>query len=354
LEFIKVVDNLSKKVNKVIASFLDKKIATTPFSQHRMYYSNIKDFILRGGKRLRPISLIQAYRGVIDSDEKIFLPAISVEFLHNATLIHDDLIDHDELRRSGPTFHVNYREWYRREISSKDKAEDFGNTMAILAGNTTYNLGIEILLSSKFSHDLICKAINLYQQVFQELIDGVMFESVIQTRDNVTMDEYLQMIKMKTSSLLEKSIQIGAVLGGAKPNQIKALSEYAVLVGQAFQIQDDILGTFGAESDTGKPTDGDIKEGKKTVLVVQAFNNVSTNQLNTLKNILGDPKANPSKVEKVRQIFKETGALENAKKIALELEEKSKKKLLKANPPLEKESQQFFLNLADFVVSRIY
>ncbi len=354
MEFIKVVDNLSQKVNKVLASFLDRKIATAPLSYHRIYYSNIKEFILRGGKRLRPISLIQAYRGVADSDEKIFLPAISVEFLHNATLIHDDLIDHDELRRSGPTFHVNYREWYKREISSKDKAEDFGNTMAILAGNSTYNLGIETLLSSKFPHDLICMAINLYQQVFQELIDGVMFESVIQTRNNVTMDEYLQMVKMKTSSLLEKSIQIGAVLGGAKSNQIKALSEYAVLVGQAFQIQDDILGTFGVESDTGKPTDGDIKEGKKTVLVVQAFNNASSNQLNTLKKILGDPKANPNKVEKVRKIFQETGALENSKKIALELGEKSKKKLLKAEPPLKKESQQFFLNLAEFVVSRIY
>ncbi len=354
MEFVEVVDNLSKKVNKALTSFLDRKIATAPLSYHKRYYSNIKEFILRGGKRLRPISLIQAYRGVANSDEKIFLPSISVELLHNATLIHDDLIDHDELRRNGPTFHINYREWYRREVSSKDKAEDFGNTMAILAGNTTYNLGIETLLSSNFPHDLICKAVNLYQQVFQELIDGVMFESVIQTKDNVTMDDYLQMIKMKTSSLLEKSIQMGAVLGGATSSQIKALSEYAVLLGQAFQIQDDILGTFGEESDTGKPTDGDIKEGKKTVLVVQAFNSASTAQLNILKKILGDSKADPKEIEKVRKIFQETGAIENSKKIALEMEEKSKQKLLKAQPPLKKESQQFFLNLADFVVSRIY
>ncbi|MGQ9722777.1 MAG: polyprenyl synthetase family protein [Candidatus Jordarchaeum sp.] len=354
MEFIQVVNNLSEKVDKTLASFLDKKIATAPFSYHRTYYLNIKEFILRGGKRLRPISLIQAYRGVADSDGKIFLPSISVEFLHNATLIHDDLIDHDELRRNGPTFHVNYREWYKKEISLKDKAEDFGNTMAILAGNTTYNLGIETLLSSKFNYDLICKAIELYQKVFQELINGVMFESVIQTRDNATMEDYLQMVKMKTSSLLEKSIQMGAVLARATPNQIKALSEYAVLVGQAFQIQDDILGTFGTESETGKPTDGDIKEGKRTVLVIQAFDNASINELNILKKVLGDSRADASKVEKVRRIFQETGALENSKKIALELEERAKKKLLKADPPLKKEAHQFFNNLADFVVSRIY
>nr|MDO8080016.1 polyprenyl synthetase family protein [Candidatus Freyarchaeota archaeon] len=354
MEFTQVVENLSKKVNQVLTSFLDRKIATAPFPDHKIYYSNIKEFILRGGKKLRPISLIQAYRGVADSNEKIFLPSISVELLHNATLIHDDLIDHDELRRNGPTFHVNYREWYRREVSSDGKAEDFGNTMAILGGNTTYNLGIEALLSSKFPHNLICEAINLYQNVFQELIEGVMFESLIQRRDNVTMDEYLKMIKMKTSALLEKSIQIGAVLGGATSNQIKALKEYAVLVGQAFQIQDDVLGTFGAESDTGKPTDGDIKEGKRTVLVVQTFNNASPKELNVLRKILGNSNANPSEVERVRKIFQETGALENSKKIALQLKEEAKKRLLKAKPPLNNEPQQFFLNLADFVVSRIY
>ena len=181
-----------------------------------------------------------------------------------------------------------------------------------------------------------------------------MFESVIQRRENVTMEEYLQMVRMKTSSLLEKSIQIGAMLGGAKNGQIKALKEYAVLVGQAFQIQDDILGTFGKESETGKPTDGDIKEGKKTVLVVQALNNASTSELNTLRKILGNPKASPSSIEKVRKIFRETGALENSKRLALELKEESKKRLLKAKPPLKNEPQEFFLNLADFVVSRIY
>ena len=142
------MDKLSKKVNQTLTSFLDRKIARAPFSYHKTYYSNIKEFIMRGGKRLRPISLIQAYRGVADSDGKIFLPSISVELLHNATLIHDDLIDHDELRRSGPTFHVKYREWYRSEISTDGEAEDFGSTMAILAGNTTYNLGVEAILSS--------------------------------------------------------------------------------------------------------------------------------------------------------------------------------------------------------------
>jgi geranylgeranyl diphosphate synthase type I len=353
LEFAQVVDDLSKKVNQVLASFLDRKISMAPSDYHKMYYSNIKEYVLRGGKKLRPISLIQAYRSVADSNEKIFLPSISVELLHNATLIHDDLIDHDELRRNGPTFHVNYREWYKREISSDGKAEDFGSTMAILGGNTTYNLGIEALLSSKFPHNLICETIGLYQNVFQELIEGVMFESLIQRKDNVTMDDYLKMIKMKTSALLEKSIQIGAVLGGAKSNQIKALNEYAVLMGQAFQIQDDVLGTFGVEADTGKPTDGDIKEGKRTALVVHAFNNATPKDLNALKKILGNSNANPSEVDRVRKIFQDTGALENSKKMALQLKEEAKKRLLKAKPPLNDEPKQFFLTLADFVVSRI-
>ncbi|MBS7246846.1 MAG: polyprenyl synthetase family protein [Candidatus Jordarchaeales archaeon] len=342
-----------KGVNAAINEFLDSKIthAITPY--HAEYYSNIKEFIMRGGKRLRPVSLVNAYFGVGGKNKgDVYKASISVELLHNATLIHDDLIDHDETRRGKETFHVKYRNWYNENFEG-ERGEDFGMTMAILGGNTVYNLGVEALLEAGFSSDLTCKAISKYQRVFEELIEGVMFETVLSMREKASFSEYMQMIKMKTAALLESSVEIGAILGGGSEKQVQALKEYAILVGQAFQIQDDILGTFGEEEETGKPTDGDIKEGKKTALVVYALEAAGPEELSVLRSVLGKRNATPSEVEEVRRVFMNTGALERARETAIKLKSEAKEKIRSMKPSLTKEAEEYFLGLADFVVERI-
>nr|MDO8062571.1 polyprenyl synthetase family protein [Candidatus Freyrarchaeum guaymaensis] len=354
LSFQEQVGKYLERVNASIEAFFERKIARAVSPYHAEYYSNIKEFIMRGGKRLRPISLINAYFGVGGKNQgDIYKASISVELLHNATLIHDDLIDHDETRRGGETFHVKYRNWYLDNFEA-GKEDDFGMTMAILGGNTTYNLGLEALIESGFSSDLICKAISLYQEVFEELIDGVMFETVLSMKERVTMDEYMYMVKMKTASLLEKSIEIGATLGGGTASQIQALKEYAILVGQAFQIQDDILGTFGDEGVTGKPVDSDIREGKKTILVVNAMEAVNPEELRVLREVLGKREAKVEEVERVKEIFLRVGALEKARKKALALKEEAKEKIRSLDPPLSRDAERYFVELADFVVKRLY
>ncbi len=341
-------------VNATIEEFFNGKISRAFTPYHAEYYSNIKEFIMRGGKRLRPISLINAYFGVGGKNKgDIYKASISVELLHNATLIHDDLIDHDEKRRGKETFHVKYRDWYNERFGG-GRGDDFGMTMAILGGNTTYNLGVETLLEAGFPAELTCKAIRRYQSVFEELIEGVMFETVLTMKERVSLEDYMKMIKMKTAALLEASVEIGAILGGGTDEQIQALKEYSVYVGQAFQIQDDILGTFGDEEATGKSTDGDIKEGKKTALVVYALDRADEEELNLLRNVLGRRDASPVEVERVKEIFLRTGALDKARETAIKLKEKAKHRIKEMKPPLTEEAENYFLMLADFVVKRIY
>ena len=345
-----------KKVNHALVSFLDEKIneAENVSPVNSRFYEDIKDFILRGGKRLRPMGLIFAYEGVgAKYKGDIYRASLCVELLHNSTLVHDDIIDHDELRRGGPTFHVLYRDRFR-EMFGEGDAEDFGVAMGILGGDLVWNLGLEAVLTSGFPSEQCVEAARLFQKAFRDVVDGVLYESFLARKGDVSEDEYMLMIKLKTACLFEKSLLIGAVLGGGTREQMRVLSDYAIKVGQAFQIQDDILGSFGKEEVTGKPADSDIKEGKKTILVVKTFEFVDRNERERMLNILGKGDASPEEVDFVRDLFVKSGALDYAKKKALNLKDEAKKLLKQADPSLSTNAEKFFSDLADFVVSRIY
>jgi len=345
-----------KKVNDALVSFLDEKIveAEKISSVNVQFYKDIKDFVMRGGKRLRPVGLVFAYEGVgAKYKGDIYKASLCVELLHNSTLAHDDIIDHDELRRGGPTFHVLYRDRFREEFGDV-ASEDFGVAMGILGGDLTWNLGLEAILTSGFPSEQRVEAARLFQKAFQDVVDGVLYEAFLAKRRDVGEEEYMLMIKLKTACLFEKSLLIGAVLGGGTEGQMKALSGYAIKVGQAFQIQDDILGSFGKEEVTGKPADSDIKEGKKTILVVKALETLEGKEKERMLNILGRSDASPEDVDFVREMFVNSGALDYAKKKAFKLKDEAKKLLKQADPPLSSDVEKFFLNLADFVVSRIY
>jgi geranylgeranyl diphosphate synthase type I len=152
-KFKETWDEEVEKINTALDEFLSKKreAALHMGSVHDQYYTNIKEYIMRGGKRLRPLAVIAAHKAVKrDIDVKhLYRAACSLEILHNGSLLHDDLIDHDETRRGGPTFHARYRDWYKDQIDAKpDKAADFGMTLAILGGDSLINLGSEAINAS--------------------------------------------------------------------------------------------------------------------------------------------------------------------------------------------------------------
>jgi len=357
--FEEIIKNELAAVNLALEDFFDSRIqkAKKLGPAHVQYYQYIKEYMMRGGKRFRPISVVVAYKAIGGNinPPSYYRAACSVEILHNASLLHDDLIDRDETRRGGPTFHARYREWYKQSVSpNPEKASHFGMTAAILGGDTLMNLGSMAITESNLEPDIGMECLVYYQKSFDELVEGVLLEMTMVKDSKATAEMYLDMIRMKTAVLLEKSLLMGGAMARGSESQMKALSEYGVKVGQAFQIQDDILGTFGDESVTGKASDGDIREGKKTMLVIQALRLCNTAQRKALEKSLGSDHITAEQVENVRKIFRDSGALESVDKIKNRLLHEGQVALDGAKPPFKEPYKQFLLDMSEFLVMRNY
>ena len=359
MTFDEIVKKEIVSVNKALAEFLDSKIekAKKLFPLHIEFYTNLKEYMMRGGKRFRPIAIVTACRAVGGeiNPKSLYLASCSIEILHNASLLHDDLIDHDETRRGGPTFHALYREGYKTNVAHDlEKASHFGMTAAILGGDSLINTGGMAIIDANLDSDIGIKCLDYYHRGFEEIIEGVFLEMNMINNPNTTPAMYLEMIRLKTAALFEKSLLIGGAIGRATESQMESLSEYGTKVGQAFQIQDDILGSFGNEAVTGKSTDGDIKEGKKTMLLLEAQRLCTPEQKGILEKYLGNDKLSPVEFEKVRDVFRESGALDSVRELMAELLNAGRSALDKAEPPFIEKYKQFMLDLSDFLVNRNY
>ncbi len=321
------------------------------------FYENIREYIMRGGKRLRPVLIAVSYKAIRERAEleNLYLAALGLEFLHNGSLLHDDLIDHDETRRGRPTFHVTYRNWYLKNIDEKrEKAEDFGMAMAILGGDALTNMGAQMFTSAELPAEVGMKCLGYYQYGFQQLIDGVLLELSMVSSKGVTPELYLQMIYMKTAALFEMALAIGATMAGASESQINALRTFGKKVGQAFQVQDDILGTFGDEKVLGKPTDSDIREGKKTMLVIQTYNMGTKEHHRVLDTLLGKSEVTHEELERVKAAIRESGALTASQELMNQLLQEGQQALDRAEPPLIPKYKQFLIEISNFLVKRNY
>lgn len=316
------------------------------------YYRNLRDFVMRGGKRLRPVSFIMAYKGVGGKDEESIIKASpATELLHNSTLIHDDVIDEDHVRRGGLTFHVVYKNWFEQKFSGRD-AKRFGEAIAILGGDNLFELGLSMLTKANFSSKLLLQTIDIYRETYKKICEGQIMDILFENRFEVTEEEYLNMVSMKTGSLFVGSLLMGCILGNGSPGQVEALRKYSTSIAQAFQIQDDVLGTFGREKETGKSTESDILQGKRTLMVIKALEMSSAQDKKMLLKTLGNKEASPDDVERVKEIICETGALDYAKEKALSLGKSAIRELLKEKKVFTTEAVKFFGGLADLVLSR--
>ncbi|MHA2385100.1 MAG: polyprenyl synthetase family protein [Candidatus Thorarchaeota archaeon] len=346
-----------EKINDALDEFISMKRerASHMGAIHDEYYDNIKEYIMRGGKRLRPLALIVAHKAVkreIEVDH-LYRAACSLEILHNGSLLHDDLIDHDETRRGGPTFHARYREWFKNQFGGpSERATDFGMTLAILGGDSLINLGGEAINASELSPEVGMKLLNYYQQGFSDLVEGVLLEMTMIKDPTVEEATYMEMVYRKTATLFQKALQMGATVAGASDSQLEAFSEFGSKVGQAFQMQDDILGSFGDEEVTGKSTEGDIREAKKTMLLIKALELSKPDQKKILSGLLGKVGMTGEDVEKVRLIFRESGAQKATEEIRDRLLNEAQSALKNASPPLDPEYLEFLIKLSVFLTTR--
>ena len=214
-------------------------------------YEPIGYTLAAGGKRVRPQLALLATKLFGGQEEDVLPAALALEVFHNFTLLHDDVMDKAPVRRGRPTVHVKWNE----------------NT-AILSGDQMMIEAYKLL--SQVPEKKLAKTLRLFNRMATEICEGQQYDVDFESRDDVTIPEYMEMIRLKTSVLLATALQIGAYIGYANDEQQKKIYEYGIHVGLAFQIQDDMLDCYGDEATFGKAIGGDIAENKKTYLWLTA------------------------------------------------------------------------------------
>lgn len=367
MDFKTVCIEEKTRVDSELRSIFEEKIQNSNHQLLKDYYQMQRDYVSpqKGeAKRLRPLLVLQTYNAFRDPQlpsipqELLDRIACSVELLHNASLIHDDIIDNDAFRRGEPAFHTRFtnlylqNQDYSQNISREKRAADFGRNMGILGGDHAYFTGLEILLNLPLNPQTGLKLVQIYHHAFDGILEGVVLEEHLANAHEISQADYMFMIQMKTAHLLKNSVAMGLLLAGASGDTAQKMFDFISQLGQAFQIQDDILGTFGDSSH--KPTDSDIIEGKKTVLLMYALSATTPSQLKTIQKTLGNPQSTPEDVEHVRVVFRATGALEKSKHLLLALSNEAREKLKEIQPAMSPSGQEFFAQFVDYIIKRTY
>src|SRR4051812_17850698 len=246
-------------------------------------YSSCDYFLAQGGKRVRPVMCLMGNELFDTINPDAWHVATAIELFHNFTLIHDDIMDAAPLRRGMQTVHTKY-----------------GDNAALLAGDVMLIVAYDYL--NKINVSYLRKVLSLFTKTAREVCEGQQMDMDFEKKENVVLDEYLHMIELKTSVLLAASLQMGAILGGASEGNRQHLYEFGKNLGIAFQVQDDYLDAFGDPEKFGKDKGGDIRQNKKTFLLIQALQIAGDEQKKELQQLMQNN--HPDKVQHVLNIFK--------------------------------------------------
>ncbi len=249
-------------------------------------YEPCRYLLQLGGKRVRPALCLMANELFDDIAEDAWHAAAAIELLHNFTLIHDDIMDEAPLRRGHATIHNKY-----------------GLTAGILSGDVMCIYAYEQLAKIKKALPQVLQA---FSETAIEICEGQQMDMDFEQRNDVTIDEYIQMITLKTSVLLACSLKIGAITAGALGDNANKLSAFGKNMGIAFQLQDDYLDAFGETEKLGKQNGGDIKANKKTYLLLRAWENASKGQRKEMERLAAS--GDDEKVTTMCALYVETGA----------------------------------------------
>ena len=345
------------RVDERLEAFFDKKIKEASRISNYIHevVVNAKEYTLRGGKRLRPIFCIYGYKCFSDANiEAIIDASISLELMQSYLLIHDDIMDEDELRRGKPTFHIVCKTLCERRFGTK-KALEFGKNIAIVAGDLLEAYGVEVLAKSQFKSEYVKKALAKYADIIKNVGYGQILDIIAEKEGSITEDEILMIHKLKTASYtIEGPLHIGALLAGAKEADLQVLSNYGAPLGLAFQIQDDMLGLFGSEEKTGKPVGSDIREGKKTLLILHALKRCNESEKEILLEALGNEHVTAEEIDAIRDVVRETGSYDYSRRLVEEMTDKAVQAIKIKGSNFKQEAKDFLINIADFIGKREY
>lgn len=341
------------RINKEIEAYFDRVIRDS--SKRDIFITDalkyVKKATMSGGKRLRAAFMYYGYLATGGKEKhKMLKTAISIELIHMFLLIHDDIMDKDSTRHGIDTVNYKYQKLGKKLFPKKDYAH-FGSSMAIVIGDMIGAMGNQVIFESQFDTQRVFDALKKLQGIVSMTVIGQSKDFFMEFSGTASEADILQMYEYKTAKYtIEGPLHLGATLGGAEDKVLRGLTEYALPIGIAFQIQDDILGIFGSEKKMGKPLGSDIREGKQTILVVKAFKEANREQSRQIKKLLGKENLTSGEITDFQNIIRETGALDYAKNMAHNLIEKGKKAAEKIE--IEKEAKDFLIGVADYMVNR--
>jgi geranylgeranyl diphosphate synthase, type I len=319
-----LIDEIKKRSVHVDAA-IDELL---PIAHPEELYKASRYLVDAGGKRLRPAVLILAAEASGSNLKSVLPAAVAVELVHNFTLIHDDIMDRDDIRRGRPAVH-----------------KIWGEAGAILAGDTLYSKAFEILSKVENEPVRILKCMDVLSKTCTEICEGQWLDMDFEKREKVTKSEYIEMVEKKTSVLYAAAAKIGALLGGAPDEIAEALSEYGRLIGIGFQMYDDVLDMVTPEEVLGKVRGSDLMEGKHTLIVIDAF------EKGVELDVFGKGEATQEETDDAVRILTECGSIDYVKNLAISYINEGKAKLNVLQDCPEKE---LLLQIADYMISRKY
>ena len=278
--------------NSALLSLFEQHIAEMAIPEEPHYlYAPIKYGLEVGGKRIRPILLMLTYNLYAEDIERAIVPAMAVEIFHNFTLLHDDIMDNASVRRGRPSVPAKW-----------------GNNIAILSGDAMLILAYSYL--QRTDSERLPKIFEWFNKMAAEVCEGQQFDMDFETQQKVSVVDYMRMIELKTAALLAGSAVIGAILAGAPEEDATRLYNFALEVGLAFQLQDDLLDSYGDER-LGKKIGGDILEGKKTILMIEAFSRADEEQREVLRTThLREDLNDAEKIATIKALYDSLGVPE--------------------------------------------
>ena len=317
-----------KKTAKIVNRFLGTQIKGEP----SQLYKAAAYLIVNGGKRLRPYMVVKSCQVLGGKTKEAMTAAGAVEMVHNFTLVHDDIMDNDEMRHGVPTTHKR-----------------FGIPIAILAGDVLFSKAFQVVskanLPSKSTSELVSRLSKACVDICEgQLLDIKMAES----KKIPTQNKYIKMISKKTAALFDVSCSMGAICAKSKSKDISNLSSFGKNLGIAFQITDDLIGVMGDPKVTKKPVGNDLREGKKSLPILLAIKKAKGKNKKIILHAFGNQKAKKKVIENAILVIKSLGIEKSVRGQALQYAEKAKKSLNSYSGTSKNE----LISLLDFVVKR--
>lgn len=303
-------DHVRTQVNQVLDQFCQQQIKSNAnHTTSKLLWQTLTKVVAGGGRRMRPYLVALAYQGCGGkANPAIIQVGAGWEMLHQGLLMHDDIIDRDYIRHGQRNVAGEYRQLYSTLTSNQADAAHYANSAALLAGDLALSSAYQLVLTSNLAPEQKLAVSEILGQAASRVCGGELQDSA-SVMDPIGVTDSLEIAELKTASYsFVGPLQTGALLAGTNQAIIKKFTDLGIATGIAFQLKDDLLGLFGDTKSTGKSNDGDVREGKRTLLLKYAYQAASKSQKQLIDEAVGNPRASNRQIQAFRDVVVQTGA----------------------------------------------